>query len=575
MVTLRFRRTNDSQARNEFSAIQDAQACKSWLSTVVPADTPDNLRRIAECIGEVMEGPLAPARKFEILDRIRVVLYGLMRERVRDPEFRAVPLMGNEAEPAWALIDTVEDLREGFELLIPRLGDAPREAGLPAQQPGRDQAVAPLATKVMALHRALDCNAQVLVLYQRLRVAVPDRLWDQHCRMGQLARQLGVSNDEVEDPLHASLTETCREAFNVPLLIALADPTMLAPAEFLAAYACALRWAAKVGFRIDSAAELGSPPTRPANNPGPVVQLASNEHQVRLDTQRVLKSVERRVGLLDEGNTPHSLGLGDAISVSASRTLLHGLMRRWGTVMPESIDFPEQLWRPSPSEFGLAAIGAAQVRDGPHRTTATSASNVVYDYTRARDDALTRARGDIERAQLDRMLDESETWSVVGELPDSVLCMRRQVRPRLNLGQLIGLKLGGKAGPIPFLLGSVQGLQQGIDDNSRGVARPALNHLVRVKLIAGLPLAVRAALDQVEIEPAYLMSPNAAPGDEDIPIWDRVRAAPESYALVLPAASFRPARTLRVVADGLATVLRLDGLVQRGLDFDHVQFRLV
>jgi hypothetical protein len=54
-----------------------------------------------------------------------------------------------------------------------------------------------------------------------------------------------------------------------------------------------------------------------------------------------------------------------------------------------------------------------------------------------------------------------------------------------------------------------------------------------------------------------------------------VRTAPNQYALVLPAATFRPARTLRVVAEGLATALRLDELVQRGLDYDHVLFHLV
>jgi len=573
MVILRFRRSNDSQIRSEFSALRDAQACKNWLATLTPLDSADSLRRMAECIGEVMEGPLAPSRKYEIIERIRLVIHAQVHDRVRDLEFKPVPLMANEAEPIWAMIDTAEDLREAYEVLIARLGDEPFAPATSQIASGEERTVA-VATKVMALHRALDTNAHVLVLYLRLRVAVPERLWDQHCRMGQLARQLGVPNEEVEDPLHASITQTCREAFNLPILIALADPTMLSPAEFQAAYACALRWSSKVGFRIDSAAELGSPPTRPQNNPGPVVQLAGNQHQVRLDTQRVLKSVERRLSLLDEGNTPHSLGLGDAISLSASRTLLANLMRRWGNVMPESIDFPEQFWRPSHSEFALAAIGAAQSLDGPHRHVATLTGSITYDYTRMPEDALTRTRGEVERARVDQMLEEAETWSVVGELPDSVLCMRRHVRPRLNLGQLVGLKLGGKVGPIPFLLGSVQGLQQGINDNAQGVARPASTHLVRVKLIPGLPQPVRVALDSVEIEPAYLMISNTV-APEDAPIWDRVRNAPNQYALVLPAATFRPARTLRVVAEGLATALRLDELVQRGLDYDHVLFHLV
>jgi hypothetical protein len=62
---------------------------------------------------------------------------------------------------------------------------------------------------------------------------------------------------------------------------------------------------------------------------------------------------------------------------------------------------------------------------------------------------------------------------------------------------------------------------------------------------------------------------------EDVSIWEQVRQTQQTYALVLPLATFRPARTMRVVAHGLATALRLEELIQRGLDFDLVRFKLV
>src|SRR5208282_2256407 len=128
---------------------------------------------------------------------------------------------------------------------------------------------------------------------------------------------------------------------------------------------------------------------------------------------------------------------------------------------------------------------------------------------------------EVERARIERILDGAETWSLIGETPDSALCMRRAIRPRLSLGQLVGLKLGGKAGPTPFLLGSVQGLQQGINDNSEGVARPALTHLIRVRFLPGLPQLVKASVDQVEVDWVYLLSPNA-PARDDVSIWEQV-----------------------------------------------------
>ena len=92
MVMLRFRRSNDKQTRQELSAIQDASACKAWLATFASLENADNLRRVAEFIGELMEGPMAPARKYEVIDRIRVDLYGAACERVRDNDLRTVPL---------------------------------------------------------------------------------------------------------------------------------------------------------------------------------------------------------------------------------------------------------------------------------------------------------------------------------------------------------------------------------------------------------------------------------------------------------------------------------------------------
>jgi hypothetical protein len=140
---------------------------------------------------------------------------------------------------------------------------------------------------------------------------------------------------------------------------------------------------------------------------------------------------------------------------------------------------------------------------------------------------------------------------------------------------VVGLKLGGKASPVPFLLGSVQGLQQGINDNHEGVSRPATTHLVRIKLLVGMPRVVKAAVDQVELDGVFLMLPGSDPQASVENIWERVREAPEGFSLILPLATYRPARIVRVVAGGLAAVVRLSELTVRGLDFDQVSFTLV
>jgi len=58
-------------------------------------------------------------------------------------------------------------------------------------------------------------------------------------------------------------------------------------------------------------------------------------------------------------------------------------------------------------------------------------------------------------------------------------------------------------------------------------------------------------------------------------IWERVRVTPDAFSLVVPLATYRPGRIVRVVAGGLASVVRLSELMSRGLDFDQVSFTLL
>jgi hypothetical protein len=304
------------------------------------------------------------------------------------------------------------------------------------------------------------------------------------------------------------------------------------------------------------------------------VSFASDEHLVRLDTQKLLKSVARRTIFLDEGKTPQAIGLGDSIGLASARQLLTSLQRSWGAVSPESIEFPEHNWRPSPSEFALAVVGLSGPPDAPVKGTVAPAGGSSYDYMRLRDDGVTKSADDADRDQMLRLLEDAETWSVVGETADSVLCLRRHTRPGLSLGHIIGLKLGGKASAIPFLLGAVQGLQQGINDDHEGVARPATTHLVRVRLLVGVPHIVKAAVDQVQLDGVFLMLPRQGPASIDT-VWERARESSEQFSLVVPLATFRPSRIVRVVAGGLAAVVRLNELMTRGLDFDQVSFTMV
>jgi len=539
-------------------AIRDTASCKAWLATLSPPDSADSLARIEEVMADIGQGTLASEVRMDLADCIRTVIFKALRDRVRDGEFRSIPIAPAEAEVIWLLIDATQALRDLYEAMITRL---PAEATKAVQGAGGHAAV---PSRKEALHRAIDLNAHILVLHLRMRVAVPDPLWERHCRLGQLVRDLECQDDEFGESTVATLTANCRTAFLTPVLVALADPTQLSAPEFQGALDMALHGGKKAGFRID-AVTSEVPTARPQGNPGPVIPLAGGTHQVRLDTVKLIKGLERRSLLLAEGKTPHRVGLSSEIPPAIAKALLVSLARRWAPAVLASIDFPEQVWRESVSEFALAVADLTGSGDGARSPKSAAPT---YDYMRIRDDALTRSKGEVDRERVFRLLDDAETWNVTGETADSILFMRRHSKPRIGLSQLIGVKLGGRPGPIPFLLGSIAGLQQGIHENEQGVARPTSTHLVRIRLLQGVPMLIRASGEGIELDPAFLMMPKNADDEVDTTL-DRIRTDPGSFSMVLPHMAFRTGRVLRVVIQGRVENMRLEALVARGSDFDQ------
>ena len=610
-MMLRFQR-NEPSAAALHPRIVDTASTKAWLASFGQLGNPESLAAIGSFLaglGAAGQGAddtdLAPDRKCGIADRVRAAIVKVIADRGRDGEFGAVPLPESEVALLWPAIETAFTLRDVYAWLASQLPEHPTPVGIDdeetrsgtSSQGSANGAPIPL-TRVDALHRALDINAQILALIQRAHMTVPASLWERHCALGQMVREIDCQDVEVLDPLRASVTSTCRAAFVAPVLIALADPAARSEAEFDAIQAAALRWAGKVGFRIASSRDAGAPPVRPVANPGPAVALG--RHAVRFDTLSLVNALERRLTALADGKTPRELGLSDALGVPAARALLLSLMQRWGPVAPLAIDAPDRAWRSAASEQPLLAVVGMPGKEGAPRNTAlghATGAYATYDYQRMKESGITRSREAIDHARIEQLLDSAETWSLVAEAPDALRCVRRHGRLSLRMHQLVGVKFGARDSRTPFLLGWTEALQQITLQSEDGSAQPTSNHRVRVRLAPGVPQILRVSADETELDCAFLLAP-AAPESKKgggfsqaqaydplqsgpdmsaaimLPEggWSAVRAAPRDYRLVLPLATYRPLRVLRAVLDGTAAVLRLEELAMRGADFDLVRF---
>lgn len=545
MALFDFRR---SKGESRDAAPRDAAGCKAWLASLQRPESPETLGSVTAYASQLNAIGVSAAQQLAVLDQIRAFVFEVLRARVDFGEFRSLPLNLGEVAPVFALRDCVAVLCKAHEALIGATNDADFDR--------------------KALHRALDLHAHLVCLFLAMRMVVPTDLWDVLCRYGQRVRELDAQDVVQPDALNAILGETCREAFTTPMLLALADPAALTQVEFLVVRALARRYAARVSFRIDLANSPGlQAQARPQVPPGPVLKLAG--HEVRLDTQRVQPSISARVAALDEGKTAVQIGLGERISSTSSRALLQHLVRLWGPINVANIDAPEHQWRKPMAEFTLAMIGFAVKTETADRRPGGRA----YAYDQGRYDGLTRSHEDLERAKLAELLAQAETWQLNGEVSSTLLCTRRHSRPRISLNQLVTLKPGGKGGPTPLLLGQINGLQQGGADQTSASARDQGSsvHHVRVRLLDGLPVRIKASIDGEELESAFVLipvTPGASPDLSTPTLWDRFRAAPQGYTVVLPLRSNRGG-VLRAAAGGSVINLVLGDSVQRGVDFEQ------
>ena len=605
---LRFSRSDDPPAEKK-PLIVDGAGAKTWLAAMSQPGSVANLLEIAEVLnalgarGEENGAPaLPPQRKFAIAERIRGVLVHVLVERAREDPFVALPLADEFSLRFWPAIDATAALRDAYAWLVSQLPETPAEANLAHQPPDASSAAVVAISRIDALQRALDVNAQAMLVIQRARWPVPASMWERHCTLGQLVRDLDCQDTEVADAQSASATRTCRAAFVLPIMIALADPASRSAVEFDVIRMAAQRWSRKVGFRIERRNDTINAPARPIPNPGPSVTLGN--FMLRFDTQSAIQSIDKRLEALVDGKLPREVGIGESLRPQAARELLLSLRQRWGSVAPQDIAAPDRAWRSAPTETQILAVVGMPSREAAlHETDLGTVSQIgrgqnIYAYQRMKQGAITRPREVIESDRIEHLLASAETWTLAAESPDAIRCVRKHARPRIGLNRLIGLKLGARDEIAPFLLGWVEAIQGTTLEDDDHHLRHTGAHSVRVRLAPGLPQVVRASIDDAELECAFLLAPGGdsatrarasrsggfapmqsdsgpqvnALQNPDSGGWQAVRASPREYGLVLPHATFRPLRLVRAVRDGALAVLRLEELLMRGADFDLVRF---
>jgi hypothetical protein len=293
---------------------------KESMENGQPPRTSMLLQTVASLIHDFGRMKVSAEESFEILEQIRAAaIEGFEKLRISPTAKRGVPISVADWEPLRRVMLAYKAMRNHYKRIYMGLLE---DEGLQTRTviPGTANSL----RTVMPLARALDCQSRMIAFALTHQVCLDPVEWDELCVMARHLRVSTFLDEALPDPCSLIRPNTARALYVYPLLLWLAKPFGRTQIEMLLVDKLAKKWAAKVGFRIDS--NHG----RKENPQGPSIAL-TKEHMVRLDTHKLVRSlVERRTEVSDPMSTKPS-GLPAGVTMPQVLDLLNSLQTCWGS----------------------------------------------------------------------------------------------------------------------------------------------------------------------------------------------------------------------------------------------------
>lgn len=467
----------------EIARVRDAIGCRELLERARQYDKNNKhatprasmlLQTVASLIHDFGRMKVSSEEGFEILEQIRIAaIEGFDKIKFSTATRQPVPMNSVNWEAMRRVMLAFKAMRNHYKRIYMGLLE---DEGL--QTRTVIQGTANSLRTVMPLARALDCQSRMIAFGLLNQISLASSEWDE---LSVMARHLRVStflDEALPDPCALIRPNTARALYVYPILLWLSKPHARTTGELQIVEKLARKWAAKVGFRIDAGQ------SRKDNPQGPSIAL-TQEHVVRLDTHKLLRSlIERRSEIADPMGIKQS-GLPAAMTLSQVVDLLNFLEGVWGNsgwldgsdgMGGESIDVMMRMGLPISREASFSGVNVG-VNVG---------ANVG-----AKGDALNSMQGWFSRSQGEPV----KYFSAAGTI------VRKQMQPAAGLGMLVSLSTK-KARPSELILGVLQECVQVTDAE---LAPPSESRLV-INTLPGTGRAVDVMLpDGLHFESAYCL----------------------------------------------------------------------
>jgi hypothetical protein len=518
----------------EQPVVADLKSCEAWLARAALADPKQACRELTALLESLEEVPPPERALVEILERLREPIFVAQTEHAKRYAGHPLPLKDFEITAFEQVFDLWTTLERAYRRLL---------------RSALEDGSADLADKKPLLaQRALDCIGELMLAHYRSRREIDSEQWRDLHQIYRAADEAGLAMATVSAGHRSKSVSTCAEVYLRALLLSLANPYSLGARELAWTRRWATMWAYKVELAAAAADGQGYAIDLEANQaPAWTKQEAASPTMRFLETANLRRSIRSRIKKLDSGVDPQTLGLGkDVVQPDAGR-LLNTLYRAW-VEAPASRQFTRRLVA-ARTEL-VSGFESIHLAVGGRLSKSISRH---WDYSRRDAEQIHIYQGVAAPAAEEVATGFSaEKWETLDESANGFRLRRKGPGERLALGQLVALRPDGARG---FILSEVRWLMSGIDQ-SLTIGASALPGLAR-----GIS-ARSASSPNNALEPymqAFLL-PNSAnqPG-----------------SLVLPSGWYQHGRELELRDDDETMRVKLAGLVNRGHDYDRVNFSVV
>lgn len=529
--------------------------CHDWLASVPRANSSQAQGMLLRQLQLLLRFEMPAAARFELLEALRESITDVQGDAAKKFAGKPLPFAPQEQAVLDASMALWQALLNGY---LSCLQQADNDSVLDAAT------VAQRSLAVFSEWQVDLCRGELL----------PDAaFWRRLHQTFAAAETLGVAQQAVNDVArHGNTPSSPLAAYGEVLLVFMASPYELPPRHLNWIARWAKRWGSKLALTAapqETAAPATDTPDKPSAQPL-FVDLASDRpvaYQGRpaevprwLDTSELRRSLKSRIALLEKGEQPSRLQLGDDCTQPAAGQLLQRVYQRWckGGAVRRHTRAPAT----GGCEFivSLDAVHYYLAGRTPFRPPTRDESMLRKE----REEMATfggRATHHDDEYSAEQGY-QIENWMIIADwlLLDQSASGLRLSRPlqagvRVGTGQLIAIKLAGSA---HFVTGSVRwALHEDIHSSD-----PQLS--IGVQMFPGVatPIAARGTdSHQRENFRQALLLPAIA-------------ALKEPESIIVPMSSFRIDRPMELYQDGKTRQIVLTKLLDRGSEFERCTFKL-